>query len=103
MMAQGWVGEQAVEGRGQALGKLRGGAWLVGRLRGQVRVDQIPRLPVHHHFGNAPHGAGDDWGSTGHGLEVDQAERLINRRTTEHGGLRIERYAGAAWYHGRYP
>src|SRR5262249_32204383 len=101
--AQGWISEYAVERLGETFGKLRGVAWLVRGSRRQVRIDEIPRLTVHHHFGNAAHGAGDDWGGAGHGLEVDQAERLIDGRTTEHGGMRVERYAGIAWHHGRYP
>src|SRR5712691_2788895 len=78
------VGEHAIERLSQTLSKLRGIAWLVGRFRRQVRINEIAGLAIHDHFRDPSHSTGHDWRGTGHSLQVDQAKRFIDRGTTEH-------------------
>ena len=61
--------------------------------RGVVR-DQQTGLAVGDDLGDAADGAGDDGGATGHRLEVDDAERLVDRGADEHGRVRRARRRG---------
>ena len=50
-----------------------------------ARRDQQPGRAVGHHFRDSADRAGDHRGPAGHGLEVDDAQRLVHRRADEDG------------------
>jgi hypothetical protein len=47
-------------------------------------------LAVHHHLGDAADPARHHRRAAGHGLEIDQAEGLVDRRANEHRGVGVE-------------
>ena len=83
----------AAPGLAHAPGPLGIGQGLPQRLpeRGGVtRLHQPAGLAVHHHLGDAPDPARHHRRAAGHGLEVDQAERLVDGRADEDRGVTVE-------------
>lgn len=85
------MGHEQVDGFSKILGEL---LWVQHFKRAfslLLDIDEEAGAAVDHDFLDAAHCTGDDSGLTGHGFEIDDAERLVNRRATEHFGVRIER------------
>ena len=80
------VGEQLVDARGEVGGEARG----IDRIAVGAELDRHEQagLAVDHHLRDAADGGCDDRRTAGHRLQVDDPERLVDRRHGEHGGMR---------------
>ena len=81
----GWILQHQVDGSRQVGGEpLR-----VQRcaIRAQLQRHQVAGHAMIDHLGDPAHVAGNDRRFAGHGFDVDQAERLVDRRADEHGGV----------------
>ena len=69
-------------------GRLEAGHLLGGRGVGRDPTDQMASRPVDDDLRNATDSGGDHRGGAGHGLEIDDAQRLVDRGTREDRGGR---------------
>jgi hypothetical protein len=83
------VGEQIAQFRGQIPGKAIGIKRKTGH-RILIEGHQVAGLAVHHDLLDAARGAGHDGCLAGHGFQVDDAERLIDRWAAKHSRVAVE-------------
>src|ERR1700757_189907 len=59
-------------------------------IRVLIERNQVACLSVNHHFLDASRSAGNHWSAACHGLKIDNAERLVYRRTAEHASVAVK-------------
>lgn len=83
LFAQCRIDHEFIDSGGEIAGEFGGSERFEGTFSHLLQRDEITGLPMDDDLLDSAHGAGYDRGLAGHGFQVNDAKRLVNRRTAK--------------------